>query len=116
MPDCAPTWRNAAAPGPNYSRSSATASASPRCTSSFARLRGRRSAEALFEQVERRDREGAHVVDPVGAAGLDRDRALDPANDGDAGMPGGMAVAAAGRPGGASLADRPGGGEPLLDF
>src|SRR5262245_37200600 len=58
------------------------------------------SGQALLEEVERGDREGAHIVDAVALAGLDGDRALAIGSDhGDAGMPGGMAVAAAGRPG-----------------
>src|SRR5262249_60743241 len=71
-------------------------------------------AQAFFEEVERGDRKGAHVVDPVRLAGLDRDRPLDPADDRDAGMAGRMAVAAAGRAGGAGLAARPGRVEPPL--
>ncbi|MGA7261412.1 MAG: CinA family protein [Stellaceae bacterium] len=44
----------------------------------------------------------------VGVAGLDRDRSLAAGpDDGDAGMPGGVPVAAAGRAGGAGFADRP---------
>src|SRR6059058_5596886 len=61
-------------------------------------------AEALFQEVEGGDREDAHVVEPVAFAGLDRDRALRLADHRDAGMPGGMPVAAAGRAGGAGLA------------
>src|SRR5271156_4546011 len=67
-----------------------------------------RSAEASLQQVEGGDGEGTHVVDPVAAAGLDRDRVLAVgADDGDAGMTGSVAVAAPGRPGGPGLADRP---------
>src|SRR4029077_10720768 len=66
------------------------------------------SGEALLQKVERRDRKDPHVVQPVAVAGLDRDRALAiRSDDSDAGMPGGMAIAAPGRPGGAGLADRP---------
>src|SRR5438309_12081451 len=66
------------------------------------------SAEALLQQIERRDREDPHVVEPVAVAGLDRDRALAIGpDDGNAGMPGGMAVAAPGRSRRAGLADRP---------
>src|SRR5436190_3440621 len=80
------------------------------------RERRRYLPEGFFEQIEGGHRERPHVVDPVGLAGLDRDRALDPADHRDAGMTGGMAVAAAGRAGGAGLADRPGRTEALLDL
>jgi hypothetical protein len=67
----------------------------------------------LHEEIERRRREGPHVGDPVGAAGLERDHPFARTGDRDAAVPGGIAVAVAGRPGGSGLGDAPGGGEPL---
>src|SRR5947207_12778356 len=75
-----------------------------------------RLAEGLFQEVEGGDRKGAHIVAPVRLAGLHGDSPLDPADDRDAGMPGRVTVAAAGRARRAGLADRPGRVEPLLDL
>src|SRR5262252_8101828 len=62
--------------------------------------------EALFEQIHCALAENAHVVDPVVLAGLDCDRALANGTDhGDAGVAGGVAVAAAGGPCRAGLAE-----------
>src|SRR5215469_10868301 len=74
-------------------------------------------AEGFFQEVERGDRERAHIVEAIAVAGFHRRRALAVGtDDGDTRMPGGMTVTAAGRPGGAGLADRPMGGEPGADL
>jgi hypothetical protein len=66
-----------------------------------------------LQQPERRDRKSNHVGVPVRRPGFERMSALSRAADGDAGMPGGVAVAVAGRTRGARFRQAPGGAEPL---
>ena len=74
--------------------------------------RGRRG-EAMREQLQRSGGERAHVGDAVGAAGLDRDRALDRAGNRDTTVARRIAVAIAGGTGGADLSHAPGGRKAL---
>jgi 4-carboxymuconolactone decarboxylase len=82
-----------------------------------ARLRGL-SGEHLEQQIERRHAERTHVGNAIAAAGLERDRALDGTGlgcpyNGEAAMPGRVAVAIASRAGGATLGQGPSRGEAL---
>ena len=69
--------------------------------------------EGALQKPERRDGESNHVGGSIRRPGFERMSALSRAADGDAGMPGGVAIAVAGRTRGARFRQAPGGAEPL---
>ena len=69
--------------------------------------------QILQQQIQRRARKRLHVGLPVGAAGLQRDHRVLRARDRHAAVAGGVAVAVAGRAGGAGFRKAPVGGKAL---
>src|SRR5438046_463155 len=86
-----------------------------RTTPFVGEMRDGSGADRLGEELQRLLREDDHVLDPVRLARFDRQRALDCAADGDAGVARRIAVAVCGRAGGAALRDAPGRSQTLTD-